>query len=119
MSYCCDSFEAKDISSIPHEAGIYHLCVRCTISFENMAHSRERPNRLLAARTESRRKVQSLKDIAGVMSDPGQRQGRDRKLGEATEVLSQKSLAKRSSFLEQLNGEHGSVMEDLFSSIYF
>lgn len=45
-----------------HGAGRYCPCVSRVISFESLMHSTKRPSRLLAARTETRRLVQSLRD---------------------------------------------------------
>lgn len=52
-----------------HGAGRCRRSMECTISFEDMVHGRKRPSSLLAAKTEKRRQVQSLKDIATVVSE--------------------------------------------------
>lgn len=45
-----------------------------------MVHGRKRPNQLLAATSKTRRKVQSIKEMAEVVGDMGERQGRGQKL---------------------------------------
>lgn len=38
--------------------------MRSTISFEDMLHGREKPNRLLTDKIETQRQVQSLRELA-------------------------------------------------------
>lgn len=71
LLYCFDIPGAQDMSSIRLAAGRYHRCVRSRISFETIVNGRTRPNRSLAETTEARRQVQSLKEIAGTVSDRG------------------------------------------------
>lgn len=61
------------MSSVSHGAGKYYPCLWCTISFENLVHGRTGPSRLLAATAETRGKVQCLKELAGVVSERGQK----------------------------------------------
>lgn len=88
VSYCCDAPQAKDMSSILHGAGRYHPSVRCMVGFEYMLHGGKRPNRLLVATAETRRQVQSLKEVAEMVSERVQRQVRVQELGEIVRLLS-------------------------------
>lgn len=76
---------------------------------------RKRSNRLVAATTEKRGQAKSPTEIAGRVGDQNQRQGRCRKLANTLELRMQHSLGKWPSFLEELNGEPGPTMEDLYS----
>lgn len=92
MFYGCDISETKEMSYVWSGAGRYHPYVSGTASLENMVHGRKRANRLLAAKTKTRRQVQSLNKIDGLNSKRGQRHGGDQELGKKTRLLSQLSL---------------------------
>lgn len=72
--HCCDISETKDMSSIRHRAGRFHLCVRCMISFENMLHRRRRQNRVMEVTSGTLRQVLSLKERAGLKEERDRRQ---------------------------------------------
>lgn len=90
-----------------------------TISSEHMVHSRTKPNRLFAAKTQTRRQVQSLEKIAGIVRKRSQRQKRDQKLAGIKRLLSQHFLAEWPSFLEELSSGDGPVREILYSIFTF
>lgn len=82
-------------------------------------HAKAKPNRLLAAESETRGQEQILKEIAGMVSERGQMQGRGTELAEVLRLLSQRSLAKWLSFLEELSDKDCPAMEDLYSTLTF
>lgn len=82
-------------------------------------YGRKRPNRLFGAISETRRQVQSLEEMARMVSSRDQRQGRGQELPEITRLLSQRSLAEWPSFLEKLSDEDDPVMKDLYSICSF
>lgn len=102
-----------------HGAGSYHHCVRCMISFQNTVHGKKRWNRLWAATSKTQRPIQSLKEMAGRVSERGQRQRCGQKLGENMRLLLQQSSAERPSFLVELSGKDGSVLRDLYAVLTF
>lgn len=69
----------------------------------------------MAATIETKRQIQSLKRVAGMVSERGQKQGRGRKLAEIVRLLSQHFLVEWPPFLEEFSGESGSVMEGSYS----
>lgn len=69
VPYACDIPEARDTSSVRHATGRCHPFVRCKIRTENMVHGGKSPSRLLAATSEMQRQVQSLKDMAKMVSE--------------------------------------------------
>lgn len=83
-----------------------------------MVLDRKRPSRLLAATTETQRKVQSTKKMAGMVSKRAQRQERCQKLSRMMRLLLHHSLANCPPFLE-LSSESDSVMENSFSVLSF
>lgn len=93
--------------------------MKCTIRFENKAHGRTRPNLLSAAAAETRIKVQSLEEMAGMVSRRGQRQRRGQELATTRRPLSQKTLEKRPSVLKERSAEENFVMADSYSVLTF
>lgn len=69
--YSCNIPGFKDMSSIRNEAGKYHSCVRCAISFDNTVQGKKGPNILLSATIETRRNVESLKETAEMVRKRG------------------------------------------------
>lgn len=82
-------------------------------------HSRKDSNRLLAATAETRRQVQSTKELSGMVSENGQRHRSNQKLDEIMRLSLQHSLAECSSFLEKFRCENGSVIKDFYSLCTF
>lgn len=74
---------------------------------------RKRLIQWLAATTETRRQVQSLKKTPGMVSERGQMQRHGQKPAETVTQLSQHSLAEGPSFLREMSGEVGSVLKNL------
>lgn len=104
VSYYSYIPDSKRLSSICHGAGRYHLCFWCTASFEDMVESKRSPACSLSARTETWRKVESLKEVYEMVAGRVQK-GRTRwALKEPPSLLSKKSLAERPSFLKIMSG---------------
>lgn len=66
--YCCDIAAPRCVSSTRRGAGKNHLCLGFTISFGDMVHSKKISNRLLATEYETQEQLQSLKEIARMLS---------------------------------------------------
>lgn len=75
-----------------------------------MLHGRKKQSRLLAATAETRRQLQSLKEIVEMMSERGRKQRRYQELGEILRHLSYHFWVERLSFLEELKIEGGAVI---------
>lgn len=103
LMYNCNTSGDKEIFSTRHGAGKHHTCVTCLISLEKIGHGKKRPIRLLAATSETQKQVQSPEEIAGLVSARGRRQRCGQKMDEIVRLLSQPSLAKWPSFLEELS----------------
>lgn len=67
VSYLCDTPGTIDISFNGHGAGRCQAYERCAVSFEDMVQSRKRPNRVPSATTETRKKVETSKEVAGMV----------------------------------------------------
>lgn len=78
-------------------------------------HGKKWPSRLVVAMTEMQKIVQSLGETAGMVRESGQNQRQGQKLRERMGVLSQHSLADFLSFLEEVSGREGLLMENLYS----
>lgn len=91
--------------STRHGAGRNHFSLRCTISFEDLVHGKMRPSRLLAGTAYTEVLVQSLKEVAGMLSERDRRQGRGHKLAEIVSLLSRHCLAEWPSLQKELRGE--------------
>lgn len=70
---------------------------------------------MMAAKTEVRRQVQSLKKIAETVSERCQRQGLGQKLVKETRLLSELSLIQWWTLLKERNGENGPVRKPAYS----
>lgn len=55
VSYFCHILDAKDVFSFRRRLGRCHPCARVSLIFENMKHDKNKPNRRLAATTETPR----------------------------------------------------------------
>lgn len=88
--------------------------MRCAVNFEEMVQGRKSPTLLLLATTETQERVESSKEVAGMMTGAGQKERRRWALKEISGLLSKQCLAKRLSFLEDVCGETGLMIEDLY-----
>lgn len=101
VSYCFDTPEAAYRSFMRHKADRYLLCVRYLISLEGVVQDRKSPTRLLSRTTETQRKVESSKQVAGMVR--GRVQTGKRRWA-VTEILnlSERSPTERPSFLKNM-----------------
>lgn len=70
---------------------------------------------MLAAICETQSQVQSLEEIAVMVTEQCQRQGRGQKPVRIVRLLSQRSSVKWPSFLEELSTKGGSMLRNLYS----
>lgn len=114
-SYCCSISEARDMYAACRGAGKRHSCVRCHNTYENSMMAGLGKSRAAAEMVDTRRKVGQKHGEAVSKDGRGHSTRRQEVQRETAALLSKQTLAECPSFLKNVFGDGGVLVEDIDS----
>lgn len=102
--YCCNIFDAKTISAALNGTGRQCCCFRCQGMHEKMMLGRRISSRVAARTVKTQSVLKELQERAGSLAGKGRGGTRREVVYMIGLLLSEHSLAKRASFLDEMCG---------------